>query len=195
MHLRQEVCHSSLTSALTARFNFVRTMLAVRKIDKHNVDFPQFVAFEGASRENNSSSFNFRRADEKNLWRKRRTRIGGEETPQAQREDRRRRAPFYLESPLEFIFTWNSPLCAVLLLLLAGGGGGGMSIYHQLKQTYTELELIRNRVKVLFLTITHPSEEMGRWKHNENVVFSRNQKTWIQFIRLSSIPVSGVGSA
>ena len=100
-------------------------MFAVRKIDKHNVDFPQFFAFEDASRENNSSSFNFRRADENNLWRKRRTRIGGEETPQAQWEDRRRRAPFYLESPLGFSFTWNSPLCAVLLLLLAGGGGGG----------------------------------------------------------------------
>ena len=48
-----------------------------------------------------------------------------EEALQTQRKDRRLLAPFYLESPIEFTFTWNRPLYAVLLLLEGRGGGGG----------------------------------------------------------------------
>ena len=91
------------------------------KIDEDTVDCPRFVAFKGASREDSSSSFNLGQLTK---------RIHGEsdefveeEARQAQRKDRRRRAPFYLESPIGFTFTWNRPLCAVLMLL--GGGGGG----------------------------------------------------------------------
>ena len=93
----------------------------VGKIDEDTVDCPRFAAFKGASREDSSSSFNLGQLTK---------RIHGEsdefdeeEARQAQRKDRRRRAPFYLGSPIGFTFTWNRPLCAVLMLL--GGGGGG----------------------------------------------------------------------
>ena len=93
------------------------------KIDEDTVDCPRFVAFKGASREHSSSSFNLGQLTK---------RIHGEsdefdeeEARQAQRKDRRRRAPFYLESPIGFTFTWNRPLCAVLMLL----GGGGAVLY------------------------------------------------------------------
>ena len=93
------------------------------KIDEDTVDCPRFVAFKDASREHSSSSFNLGQLTK---------RIHGEsdefdeeEARQAQRKDRRRRAPFYLESPIGFTFTWNRPLCAVLMLLGGGGGGGG----------------------------------------------------------------------
>ena len=92
------------------------------KIDEDTVDCPRFVAFKGASREHSSSSVNLGQLTK---------RIHGEsdefdeeEARQAQRKDRRRRAPFYLESPIGFTFTWNRPLCAVLMLLGGGGGGG-----------------------------------------------------------------------
>ena len=92
------------------------------KIEEDTVDCPRFVAFKGASREDSSSSFNLGQLTK---------RIHGEsdefdeeEARQAQRKDRRRRAPFYLESPIGFTFTWNRPLCAVLMLLGGGGGGG-----------------------------------------------------------------------
>ena len=93
------------------------------KIDEDTVDCPRFVAFKGASREDSSSSFNLGQLTK---------RIHGEsdefdeeEARQAQRKDRRRWAPFYLESPIGFTFTWNRPLCAVLMLLGGPGGGGG----------------------------------------------------------------------
>ena len=73
------------------------------KIDEETVDCPRFVAFKGASREDSSSSFNLGQLTK---------RIHGEsdefdeeEARQAQRKDRRRRAPFYLESPIGFTFT------------------------------------------------------------------------------------------
>ena len=98
------------------------------KIDKDTVDCPRFVAFKGASREDSSSSFNLGQLTK---------RIHGEsdefdeeEARQGQRKDRRRRAPFYLESPIGFTFTWNRPLCAVLMLL---GGGGGGGVWSQIK--------------------------------------------------------------
>ena len=98
-------------------------MFRVEKIDEDTVDCPRFVAFKGASREDSSSSFNLGQLTK---------RIHGEsdefdeeEARQAQRKDRRKRAPFYLESPIGFTFTWNRPLCAVLMLL--GGGGGDVN--------------------------------------------------------------------
>ena len=97
------------------------------KIDEETVDCPRFVAFKGASREDSSSSFNLGQLTK---------RIHGEsdefdeeEARQAQRKDRRRRAPFYLESPIGFTFTWNRPLCAVLMLLGGGGGGGDPQVF------------------------------------------------------------------
>ena len=97
-------------------------MFWVGKIDEDTVDCPRFVAFKGASREDSPSSFNLGQLTK---------RIHGEsdqfdeeEARQVQRKDRRRRAPFYLESPIGFTFTWNRPLCAVLMLLGGGGGGG-----------------------------------------------------------------------
>ena len=114
---------SSLTGASTARFDFVVTMFWVGKIDEDTVDCPRFVAFKGASREDSPSSFNLGELTK---------RIHGEsdqfdeeEARQVKRKDRRRRAPFYLESPIGFTFTWNRPLCVVLMLL--GGGGGADS--------------------------------------------------------------------
>ena len=101
--LHQEVYHSSITGASTARFDFVVTMFREGKIDEDTVDCPRFVAFKGASREHSSSSFNLGQLTK---------RIHGEsdefdeeEARQAQRKDRRRRAPFYLESPIGFTFT------------------------------------------------------------------------------------------
>ena len=98
------------------------TVFREGKIDEDTVDCPRCVAFKGASREHSSSSFNLGQLTK---------RIHGEsdefdeeEARQAQRKDRRRRAPFYLESPIGFTFTWNRPLCAVLMLLGGGGGGG-----------------------------------------------------------------------
>ena len=78
-------------------------MFWVGKIDEDTVDFPRFVAFKGASREDNPSSFNLGQLTK---------RIHGEsdqfdeeEARQVQHKDRRRRAPFYLESPIGFTFT------------------------------------------------------------------------------------------
>ena len=78
-------------------------MFRVGKIDEDTVDCPQFVAFKGASREDSSSNCNLGQLTK---------RIHGEsdefdeeEARQAQRKDRRRRAPFYLESPIGFTFT------------------------------------------------------------------------------------------
>ena len=100
---RREVYYSSLTSALTARFDIVATMFAVGKIDEDTVNSLRFVAFKGASSKDSSSSFNLGQP---------RKRIHGEsdkfdeeEAPQAQRKDRRPWAPFYLESPMGFPFT------------------------------------------------------------------------------------------
>ena len=47
-----------------------------------------------------------------------------EEGLQAQSKDRRRRLPFYLESPLGFTFTWNRPLSSRCGVDVVGGGGG-----------------------------------------------------------------------
>ena len=118
--LRQEVYHGSITSASTARFDFVVTMFREGKIDEDTVDCPRFVAFKGASREHSSSSFNLGQLTKRIHGKS--NEFDEEEARQAQRKDRRRRAPFYLESPIGFTFTWNRPLCAVLKLL--GGGGG-----------------------------------------------------------------------
>ena len=78
-------------------------MFWVGKIDEDTVDCPRFVAFKGASREDSPSSFNLGQLTK---------RIHGEsdqfdeeEARQVQRKDRRRRAPFYLESPIGFTFT------------------------------------------------------------------------------------------
>ena len=100
-------------------------MFVVGKIDEDTVNCPRFFAFECVSRKHSSSSFNPGQLTK---------RIHGdsdefddEEAQQAQRKDRRRHAPFYLESPIGFTFTWNRPLCAVLMLL---GGGGGCQSKH-----------------------------------------------------------------
>ena len=78
-------------------------MYAIGKTDEDTVNCPRFVAFEGASHENSSSTFNLGQLTK---------RIQGdsdefdeEEAQQPQRKDRRRRAPFYLESPIGFTFT------------------------------------------------------------------------------------------
>ena len=94
------------------------------KIDEDTVDCPRFVAFKGASREDSSSSFNLGQLTKRIHGES--DKFGEEEARQAQRKDRRIRAPFYLESPIGFTFTWNRPLCAVLMLLGGGGGGGGL---------------------------------------------------------------------
>ena len=66
--------------------------MEVGKIDEDTVDCLLFVAFEGVSREDSSSSYNVGQLKK---------RIHGEsddeeEALQTQRKDRRRRAPFYL---------------------------------------------------------------------------------------------------
>ena len=101
---------------------FVVTMFREGKIDEDTVDCPRFVAFKGASREDSSSRFNLGQLTKRIHGES--EKFGEEEARQAQRKDRRRRAPFYLESPIGFTFTWNRPLCAVLMLLEGGGGGG-----------------------------------------------------------------------
>ena len=122
--LRWKVYHSSLTSASTARFDFVVTMFAVGKTDEDTVNCPRFVAYGGDSREDSSSTFNLGQLKK---WTHGNTdEFDEEEAQQPQRQDRRRRAPFYLESPIGFTFTWNRPLCAVLMLF--GGGGGQQNV-------------------------------------------------------------------
>ena len=93
------------------------------KIDEDTVDCPRLVAFKGASREDSSSSFNLGQLTKRIHGES--DKFGEEEARQAQRKDRRIRAPFYLESPIGFTFTWNRPLCAVLMLL---GGGGAQCV-------------------------------------------------------------------
>ena len=119
--LRWEVCHSSLTSSSAARFDIVVTMFAVGKINENTVDCPRFVASKGALRKDSTSSFNPERLMKRIHGES--NKFDEEEAQQAQCKDQRRRAPFYLESPIGFTFTWNRPLCAVLFL---GGGGGGV---------------------------------------------------------------------
>ena len=98
-------------------------MFEVGETDEGTVDCPRFLAFEGASHEDSSSSFNVGQPTK--IIHSESDEFDEEEARQAQRKDRRRRAPFYLESPIGFTFTWNRPLCAVLLLL---GGGGGVPL-------------------------------------------------------------------
>ena len=73
------------------------------KIDEDTVDCPRFVAFKGASREDSSSSFNLGQLTKRIHGES--DKFGEEEARQAQRKDRRTRAPFYLESPIGFTFT------------------------------------------------------------------------------------------
>ena len=114
------VYHSSLTNASTARFDFVVTMFREGKIDEDTVDCPRFVAFKGASREDSSSSFNLRQLTK---------RIHGqsdefdeEEARQAQRKDRRRRAPFIWSRHWVHIHLKPTSMCGINVV----GGGGGM---------------------------------------------------------------------
>ena len=101
--LRQEVYHSSLTGASTARFDFVVTMFRVGKIDEDTVDCPRFVAFKGALREDSSSSFNLGQLTK--IIHGESDEFDEEQARQAQRKDRQKRAQFYLESPIGFTFT------------------------------------------------------------------------------------------
>ena len=78
-------------------------MFRVGKVDEDTVKCPRFVAFKGASCEDSSSSFNLGQLTK---------RIHGEsdefdeeEAQHVHRKVRRRRAPFYLESPIGFTFT------------------------------------------------------------------------------------------
>ena len=56
--LRRKVFYSSLTSALTARFDIAVGLFAVGKIDEDTNDYPQFATLKGPPREDSSSSFN-----------------------------------------------------------------------------------------------------------------------------------------
>ena len=78
-------------------------MLRVGKSDEDTVDCPRFVAFKGASREDSSSSFYLGQLTK--IIHSESDDFGEEEAQQAQRKDRRIRAPFYLESPIGFTFT------------------------------------------------------------------------------------------
>ena len=78
-------------------------MFTVGKINEDTIDCPRFVAFDGASHQDSFSSLNLGQLTK---------RIHGEsdefdeeEALQAQRKDRRRRAPFYLELPMGLTFT------------------------------------------------------------------------------------------
>ena len=73
------------------------------KIDEDTVDCPRFVAFNGASREDSSSSFNLGQLTKRIHGES--DKFGEEEAQQAQRKDRQTRAPFYLESPIGLTFT------------------------------------------------------------------------------------------
>ena len=122
--LRREVYHSSLTSASTARFDFVVTMLAVGKIDEDTVDCLRFVAFEGASSEDSSSSFNLEQLTkrihvESDIF-------DEEEAQQAQRKDRRRQTPFNLESP---IGSHSLEIDIYVRYCCCSGWGGGGALY------------------------------------------------------------------
>ena len=78
-------------------------MFAAGKVGEDTVDCSQFVAFEGVSREDSSSSFNLGQLTKRILGKS--DEYDEEEAQQAQHKDRRRRAPFYLESPVGFTFT------------------------------------------------------------------------------------------
>ena len=126
--LRQEVYHSSLTNASTARFGFVVTMFREGKIDEDTVDCPRFVAFKGASREDSSSSFNLGQLTKRIHGES--DKFGEEEARQAQRKDRRRRAPFHLESRLAnwvHIHLKPTSMCGINVV----GGGGGWALVAQ----------------------------------------------------------------
>ena len=53
-----KLVYSSLTSALTARFDILMTMFALEKINEDPVNCPRFVGFDGALCEDSFSSFN-----------------------------------------------------------------------------------------------------------------------------------------
>ena len=78
-------------------------MFRVGKIDEDTVDCPRFAAFKGASHEDSSASFNLGQLTKRIHGES--DEIDEEEARQAQRKDRQRRAPFYLESPIGFTFT------------------------------------------------------------------------------------------
>ena len=127
-------------------------MFEVGKTDESTVNCPRFIAFEGASREDSSSSFNQGQLTKRTHGES--DEFDEEEAQQAQCKDRRRRAPFYLESPIGFTFTWNWPLCAVLMLL--GGGGGEKErserpFFHYCKLGFRRTQNFRSQVR-MFLT-------------------------------------------
>ena len=68
-------------------------MFRVGQMDKDTVGCPRFVAFEGASREDSSSSCNVGQLTE--TINSESDEVDEEEARQEQRKDRRRRAPFY----------------------------------------------------------------------------------------------------
>ena len=79
------------------------TMFAAGKTDGDTIDCPRFVAFEGASCEDSSSTFNLGQLTKRIHVES--DEFDEEEALQAQRKDRRLRTPCYLESPIGFTFT------------------------------------------------------------------------------------------
>ena len=71
--LRQEVYHSRLTGASTARFDFRSDDVSGKeKIDEDTVDCPRFVCLQRCLTRRQLLKLQSRTADEKNPWRKRR---------------------------------------------------------------------------------------------------------------------------
>ena len=123
---------SSLTSALTARFDTVVTIFAAGKIDEDTGDYMQFVAFEGSSHENNCSSCNPGQLTKRIHGES--NELGQKEALQTQLKNQQRQATFYLEGPLGLPSTLNRPLSEVLLLF--GGGGGLKDLFLVVKTIY-----------------------------------------------------------
>ena len=119
--LRQEVYHSSITGASTARFDFVVTMFREGKIDEDTVDCPPICCLQRCLTRTQLLKLQSRTADEKNPWRKRRIWRGRSTTSPAQRSTKTGAILFGVANWVH-IHLKPTSMCGINVV---GGGGGG----------------------------------------------------------------------
>ena len=116
---------AALPALLTVRFDFVVTVFAVKKIDEDTVKCPWFASFEGASREDSSSSFNLGQLAKRTLRQKGWIWRGRSTTNPAQRSTTEGATNFIWSHQQESHSQIDLYVLYCCVLFSGGGGGGG----------------------------------------------------------------------